>query len=1026
MALLTETQFRHWFSHNLDETGCSQNIACCMRLRGTISVDRLDSAIRQTIVEHPIFESRIDDRGGVPELVRGKVPEPTLLICGSIEEAETECRSFCLRTFDVSRDALGRFLIVKVCSEEVLLAVALHHIIADGPSLSLFLESVSAHYVSLASPKARSIPGNMQRAYEGGDTSRREADVAWFANQLIGHQGPIPLLGGAGRSGRAAVLGKVSRTRLEGPGIHALLQGDTGRNMSAAAMLMALTSISLYAHLGLTKFVFGVPFNYRKDERDDRTIGCFVNPLAVCIRLDPRLPAREVLVTAQNAMAEALSRASTPFEDVVRASGQRQNFCWHPLYQIQLNSYLIKAECLSIPGVAVQIVWPDQIAMRVDLDVYFDVGEDRIDVLSVRNPDVVAEDQLTEIFQRFDAICSVLNKQDDKALSLVVKNLRGRTWAPSYLTGAAVAPRWLNLAEAITSGLCAGNQRAIVSPSYAFSGENLLSAARHGAANLAAMGAIPGCVIGVAADNSPTALVALLSIVLSGAAFLPFDPALPKSRLTTILQEARCDLVIRTEGTSLPEGLSIAVVVFTEKEVVLPALRPDRLRPSVPAEIAYVLYTSGSTGRPKGVLVSQSSLCNTLAWTVAQYGLNDDDVFLWRSSLTFDISLLEIFAPLVAGASIAVPGEVLSIDWRGLAEFMTDTGVTIAQFVPSLLPSFCAVVAGDGIPSLRHLIVTGEALHFAVAREVARVLRCKVWNNYGPTEAAIHVSSRDAGEKTNSPHGIVPLGDPVWNTRLYVLNDALEHCARGIEGDLVIAGANLAMGYLRRRDLTLESFLPAPQLGESRIYLTGDRVRLTEAGELEFLGRQDNQIKLRGQRVELAEIEGQLSIISGVRGAAVAVVGTGETANLVAVVEVSDGAVTKQTLLDTCNGALPSYMAIYRFVLTHALPRLASGKIDRSAICLLAESCVMSGSDIAPEEVGMGPIALQIASVWARLLERNCITKADCFFELGGNSLLAMRMLREVEGIVGHSIQIRTIFDESTLSAFSMAVSEPA
>jgi amino acid adenylation domain-containing protein len=451
------------------------------------------------------------------------------------------------------------------------------------------------------------------------------------------------------------------------------------------------------------------------------------------------------------------------------------------------------------------------------------------------------------------------------------------------------------------------------------------------AARVRELGAKPGTVVGVCADRSAALSVALLGILLAGAAYLPIDPDAPAARVKHMLSEAR-PVAVLVDASG--EGLARAAGA----DRVLPldghgSGRPDLEVPTDPDALAYVMYTSGSTGRPKGVAVAHRAIVNRMRWIRDALPIGDGDVELQKTQFAFDVSVGELFWPMITGAHLVAPPPGAHRDPEYLVRFIRERAITVAHFVPSMLSMFLREKDADTCTSLRLVIAVGESLSPATANLTARILPgATLYNHYGPTETVVDVTTWRC--RRPEPGPTVPIGLPIAGVRAYVLDAEGQLTPPGVEGELHIGGACVASGYLERPDLTAERFVLDPFVGDgARMYRTGDRVQWNPDGFLEFLGRIDHQVKMRGFRIELGEIEHVLTEHPAVTEAVVVLRDDVGPAPLLVAYAVADSAgIPVRKLREFAATRLPDYMMPGRIVVLDALPVTANGKCDRSAL----------------------------------------------------------------------------------------------
>ncbi|GGN03917.1 hypothetical protein GCM10011609_48820 [Lentzea pudingi] len=528
--------------------------------------------------------------------------------------------------------------------------------------------------------------------------------------------------------------------------------------------------------------------------------------------------------------------------------------------------------------------------------------------------------------------------------------------------------------------------------------------ASHLAAQLAAHGAGPEVVVGVFADRSPEMIVALLGVFKAGAAYVPLDPDYPAHRISFLVADTAAPIVLAQPHLlhRLPDTGARVIELGAQEGTPFTTVGTHH------ENLAYTIYTSGSTGTPKGVQVSRDAVLRNMIWTQDQYPIRPGDRVLQKTPMSFDVSVWEIFWPLFGGATLvlAKPGGHRDTDY--LVRLVQDRGITVAHFVASMLTAFLAHPDVAGCGTLRAVFTSGEALPTSVRDQFFEIFDIGLHDLYGPTEGTIHVTYADtvAGEPT------VPIGVAVTDITTHVLDERLREVPAGEVGELYLGGAQLARGYHRRPDLTAERFVASPfGAGGERIYRTGDLARVLPDGRIDYLGRVDHQVKIRGFRVEVQEVELALREIGGVADAAVIARDQQLIAYLVAGPEVS-----RTTVRAVLAQRLPEHMVPVAYVLLDALPLTMSGKLDRNALPDPGRQDRLTAGYRAPS----GAVEQELAAIFSEVVGEPVIGADDDFFRLGGHSLSAMRLAREIHDRFGTRLQARTIFDHRTVAELAL------
>jgi myxalamid-type nonribosomal peptide synthetase MxaA len=562
---------------------------------------------------------------------------------------------------------------------------------------------------------------------------------------------------------------------------------------------------------------------------------------------------------------------------------------------------------------------------------------------------------------------------------------------------------------------------AVISEDERLTYAQLNARANRLAHELRARGAGPDVVVGVCLQRSAELVVALLAVLKAGGSYLPLDPTYPDDRLAFMIADARAAMVIGERQSPVGARIAGTTPYLDQAEIAASMQHRPVSNPDLPLDLdhaAYVIYTSGSTGNPKGVVSTHRGIANRLLWMQAAYTLDESDRVVQKTPFTFDVSVWEFFWPLMTGAALVVARPDGHKDPRYLADLIVEHAVTTAHFVPSMLELFLEEPASVRCRGLKRIICSGEALGRELQARCRAQLPAALHNLYGPTEASVDVTFW-ACEQTGRRH-VVPIGHPIANTRMYIVDDRFEPTPIGVPGELLIAGVGLARGYLHRPDTTAERFVPDPFGWEAggRLYRTGDVARFGADGAIEFIGRRDHQVKLRGFRIELGEIEAALQRCDGVQRAVVVLrEGPADVPALVAYVvpALGNGAETER-LREGLRRTLPEYMIPTAFVVLDELPLTTSGKLDRGR--LPAPTVQGSKAPVAPQD----EVEAQLVAIWCDVLGCTTIGVNDHFFELGGHSMLAVRMLASVRDSFGVSVPLRVVFEEPTIAALAAAV----
>ncbi|MFI7352300.1 amino acid adenylation domain-containing protein, partial [Streptomyces sp. NPDC049936] len=938
------------------------------------------------------------------------------------------------RGFDLAVEVPLRALLLETGGDVHVLVVVVHHVAGDGWSMGPLAQDISVAYAARCAGQAPAWePLPVQYADytlwqrellgdEGDPDSVLAGQVSFWRDALAGTPQELALPADRPRPAAASHRGHTASLVVPAE-VHAQLtalareQGVTLFMVVQAALAVLLSKLGAGEDIPVGTAVAG-----RTDQALDDLVGFFVNTLVLRTDVSGNPTFGELLGRVRETSLAALEHQEVPFERLVEVLAPDRSLARHPLFQVMLTLQNLGQARLDLPDLRVAPVSGGPRVAKFDLDV--SLGE----VTDGGGRPVGLRGSVTGAADLFDAgTVDAVAERLVKVLSLVAADPQARVGQVQVLSEAerhqvvtdwndTGVPKpettWLSLFE--DQVLRDPSAVAVVDENERVSYGELNERAHRLAGVLAGRGVGPESVAAVMLERSVELVVTLLAVWKAGAAYLPVDPDHPSERLAFTLTDARpsCVLTTRAHAGDLPADLTVPVLAVDEAE---PAGRDEWSSPVLTAgHAAYVMYTSGSTGRPKGVVVTHGGLANHLLWAQRTFGLEASDRVLNRTPFGFDASVWELWWPLMSGAALVIAAPDGHRDPAYLADLVRREEVTAAHFVPSLLSVFVAESAAADCTSLRMLFCGGEALTGALHQRVTRLWDVELHNVYGLTETTVDSTSWHGGT-SETAGGSVPIGRPVDNTRVYVLDRFLEPVPPGVAGELYVAGTGLARAYHERPGLTAERFVACPFGGSGeRMYRTGDLVRWTADGQLVFVGRADDQVKVRGFRVEPGEVEAALAAHPEVaRAVVVAREDTQGDKRLVAYVVPEGDGVVDGDLRRFAAGRLPEFMVPSAVVVLDELPLSVNGKLDRSA--LPAPEFSSAG--------GRGPATVAeelVCQVFADVLGVESVGVEDNFFELGGHSLLAVSLVQRLRER-GFGVSVRVLFEAPTPAALVAA-----
>ncbi len=1026
-------QQRLWFLDRLQPGSPAYNLPAALRLRGDLDVPALARALSRVAERHAVLRTVYEDReeGEPVQRILPAAPAaiPLVDLSGAPEAArEAEARRWVdrevRRPFDLARGPVYRFLLLRLGADEHVTVVTLHHVAADAWSLEIFVRELAALYVA----DAADLPELPIRYTDYAAWQRGQAtlggQLAYWRERLAGAPTELDLPADRPRPGVPSFRGATEPLDLSAETSAGLLDAARREEATPFMVLLALFAALLGRHTRQDDLLVGTPIANRLRPEVEGLIGFFANTIVLRADLTGDPTFRELLGRVRESVLGAQAHQDLPFERLVEELRPERSLGHTPLFQAMLvleND--AQGGAPELPGLSLSRLPVASGVTRTDLALIAAVAGGRIFLTAEYATDLFDPPTVRRLLSRLESLAAAVAAHPDRrlaALELLPAGERHQLLAEwngpaPRPAGEPLLHRWFEARVARgpeRTALAWGDERV----SY---GE-LSRRANRLARRLRARGVGPDAIVGIAMDRSAGLIAAILAVLKAGGAYLPLDPDAPAERTALMLKDADAALVLADERTAA--GLAaLGAPVLRVDEPGEGEDDGDLVGGAGADHLAYVIFTSGSTGRPKGVMVSHRAACGTLAWRLETFALTPEDRILQNIAVTFDPSIWQIFGALLSGAELlpVPPGE--EKDFAGLARTAAREGVTITDLAPPMLEAFLEQEGVAECRRLRLLFAGGQALPAELAERFRRQLpEAALQNIYGPTEASI-----DAATWTCAPlpaGGTVPIGRPAAGKRLYVLDEELYPAPLGVPGELYIGGPGLARGYLGQPALTAERFLPDPwTAGDpgARLYRTGDLVRHRPDGLLEFLGRTDRQVKVRGFRVELGEVEAALARCAGVRESAVVVREDlpGQPRIVGYAAPAPAAALDPGALRARLREALPSYMVPAALVVLPALPRTASGKVDPQALPVPEETSE------APREAPSAPpgneLERAIAGIWRELLGVAEVGAEDNFFDRGGHSLLLVRVHARLQKLLGREIPIVELFRHPTVAALA-------
>jgi amino acid adenylation domain-containing protein len=1018
---LSFAQQRLWFFEQLEPGNLFYHLPNAIRLTGMLDAGALEHSLREIFRRHEILRTTFARRDGRPVQVVAPFREFTLPVQDLTNVPDPKYAAHELAAqeahepLDLERGPLVRVRLLRLGAEEHVLLLTMHHIISDGWSMTIFFRELATLYQARVAGRAASLPALpvqyadyavWQRQWLQGDVLQQQ--LAYWKNQLAGVE-PLALPTDRPRAAVNRYRGAhhaVSLPAELAAGLRALSRKE---GATLFMTLLAAFQVLLARFTRQTDISVGTPIANRHRAETEGLIGFFVNMLVMRTDLSGAPSFREVVKRVREAALGAYAHQDLPFERLVEELQPERDLSRSPLFQVLFVLQEAPDAVVKLPGLTLSHLGNDRsVSAKFDLTLGITETRHGLRALLKYNADLFEAATIERLLLHFQTILEEVVAQPEEPLSTLSLLPEAERHQVTVAWNATAAP----LDRCVHQLFEAWAERTPTAPAL-IQGDRVLTygelnhRANQLAHHLRALGMGPEDPVGLCLERCPEMIIAMLGVLKAGAAYLPLDPAAPAERLAFMLNDAQVWVVVTQEHlrAGLPEGPP-ALCLDSEEPAI--ARQPDA-NPSPAAglhNLAYIVYTSGSTGQPKGVPIEHRGLVNTITEHVRTFDLGPGERLLQFLSLHFDAAQAEIFRALAAGATLCQAPAALRLPGRALAEFLRTQAITFAAFIPSVLG---ALPADTELPTLRKLVLGGEKCPPEVATRWGPGRR--LFGTYGPTETSIC-----AAIATDWDPQRPPLGRPIANTRLYVLDDHLQPVPVGVVGELYIAGVGVARGYLNQPELTAERFLADPfdAGSESRLYRTGDLVRWRADGQLEFVGRADGQVKVRGYRIEVGEVEAVLDRHPAVRQVVVeAWPDDAGSRRLVAyVVPHQLPGPPAAELRQFLKEKLPDYMIPSAWVVLPEWPRLISGKVDRKA--LPAPKADRTHA-LGPQDLPRDQLEYQLVQIWEEVLGTQPVGVRDNFFDLGGHSLLAVRLIGRMEEHFGQKLPLATLFQQGTV-----------
>jgi amino acid adenylation domain-containing protein len=1038
-APLSFAQERLWVLEQLEPGSGVYNICRVSRLAGQLNIAALEASLTEIIERHEILRSQIRIVDGQPVQITSsgpiiKVPLTDVRSLTGTErddEVRRRIKAEGERQFDFSAGLFLRVVLLRVGDDEHILILTTHHIVSDAWSMGILTRELWDLYEAYTN-RRRSPFGELPIQYADFAISQRdwlqgevlESQLSYWKKQLD----DIPVLNlptNRPRPLRQSFHGDRYPITLPQPLTASINELSYGQGVTPFMTLLAAFQVLLHRYSGQDDVVLGSPIANRGSTEFESLIGFFVNTLVLRADLSGNPPFSELLLRIRDMCLGAYAHQDLPFEKLVQELQLERDLSRNPLFQVMFVLQNATRPFTKFPGLRVEPIEIEANRSPFDLSLCLRERDGKYIGYIEYSTDLFDRDRVERMADHYQTLLGGIVADPNQPIATlpILTEAERHQILIEWNDTAADYPKDKCIHELFEAQV----EKTPHAIAVGFGDRQLTYRELDRRANqlahyLRGCGVGPEKLVAICVDRSLEMAVGLLGILKAAGAYVPLDPEDPRDRLDFVLHDAQMPILITQKHLLKRIPTHYSRLICLDSDWIDISLNSETVPvcKTTAENLAYVIYTSGSTGQPKGVMIPHRAIYNHVSWMQTAFSMNETDRVLQHASLCFDASVWEFFVPLSNGARLVLAHQGSHQDLTYLVRLMAEQKVTVLQSVPSLLQMLLEEDI-ESCTSLRHVFCGGEVLSCELLDRFSARLSAQLHNHYGPTETTIDATSW-TWDAPNHQHS-VPIGRPIANTQVYILDSHLQPVPVGVPGELYIGGDGLARGYLNEPQLTAEKFLSNRFSGElgARLYKTGDLGRYLSNGSIEFLGRMDHQVKLRGYRIELGEIENVLVQHPGVRDSVVvAREDTPGNKRLVAYLAPrKERAPTIWELRSYLAEKLPGYMVPAVYVMLDALPSLPNGKVDRQALPPLGDNEPEANAAFVEPRTEVEKL---VAQIWLEVLHVERIGVHDNFFDLGGHSLLAIQVISRTREIFPNGISLRSLFGAPTVAGLAATI----
>jgi amino acid adenylation domain-containing protein len=1032
---LSFAQERLWFLDQLEGNNSIYNIPGILKITGNLKIDTLEKSLQEIVNRHEVLRTNFQAVNGQPIQVINfentfqlKIEDWTNINQEDIKKAiQKEIET----PFNLATDNLLRVIIAQIKTDEFLLIVTMHHIISDGWSLGIFIQELSTIYQNYLQGKSSALPdltiqyadfANWQKQWLTGEILEKQ--IKYWQEQLKAAPSLLQLPTDKPRPSIMTFNGKSHNVKIN-PEITQELQNLSKKIGTTLFMtLLAIFATLLYRYSHQQDILIGSPIANRNRSEIEPLIGCFINTLVLRTKFTENLNFPELLNQVKETTLAAYDHQDVPFEQIVEAIKPERSLSHAPLFQVLFILQNAPMEKLELPGVNIEILPSDTSTAKFDLTLSMMEKDQALTCTWDYNSDLFDDRTIIAMAEHFQNILTAVTTNPNQNINQIplLTEREKHQLLIQWNNNQVEYPQDKCLHQIFEEQVIkTPNAIAVVFENQQLTYQELNEKANQLAHYLQKLGVKPETLVGICVERSLEMVIGLLGILKAGGAYVPIDPNYPTERIAYMLSDSNAQLLL-TQSSLLADFTEYQkpIICLDQDWAKINQESVDNVISQVKTEnLVYIIYTSGSTGKPKGVQIQHQGLVNFLTSMEKQPGLTEKDVFNAVTTICFDIAGLEIYLPLIVGAKVVITPREIATDGMRLLQQIKDEKITIMQATPATWQML--LTAGLNKETLQKnkinkikMLCGGEALTTQLANQLLEN-GGELWNLYGPTETTVWSMVQQV-TKTDDV-AVVPIGKPIANTQIYILDSKLNPVPLGVVGELHIGGDGLARGYLNRPELTAEKFIQSPFSPHQKIYKTGDLARYLPDGNIEYLGRIDHQVKIRGFRIELGEIEAVINDYSQINQSVV-VTRKDKLDNqyLVAYLLVKNHFELSH-LKDVLKSKLPDYMIPNAFVVLDIFPLTPNGKVDRKA---LPETEFNRENLQNNYQAPRTPSEVILSEIFSDLLHVNPVGVNDNFFDLGGHSLLAVRLMALIQDKFQVNLPLAILFQSPTVAELAI------